>query len=137
MGQYIFLMSTQFFQNQHFSNVGFDYQVDIEIAYWPNIWSINFEIGSIIFQGTPQYQVNIDPITSWYCLDIGIIIESVYFSNIKLILQKPTFGQCWVWISSQYWNCILAQYLVNKFCYLAKPVRKKIFVNSWRSYVQK
>ena len=57
-------MSTQFYKNQHFSNVGFDYQVDIEIAYWPNIWSINFEIGSIIFQGTPQYQVNIDPITS-------------------------------------------------------------------------
>ena len=57
-------MSTQFYKKTHFSNVGFDYQVDIEIAYWPNIWSINFEIGSIIFQGTPQYQVNIDPITS-------------------------------------------------------------------------
>ena len=80
----------------------------------------NFAIGSIIFQGTPQYQVNIDPITTWYCLDIGIIIGSIYFSNIKPILQKTIFAECWVWISSQYWDCILAQYLVNKFCYLGR-----------------
>ena len=94
----------------------------ISSQYWDCILAQylvnNFAIGSIIFQGTPQYQVNIDPITTWYCLDIGIIIGSIYFSNIKPILQKTIFAQCWVWISSQYWDCILAQYLVNKFCYL-------------------
>ena len=94
----------------------------ISSQYWDCILAQylvnNFAIGSIIFQGTPQYQVNIDPITTWYCLDIGIIIGSIYFSNIKPILQKTIFAECWVWISSQYWDCILAQYLVNKFCYL-------------------
>ena len=94
----------------------------ISSQYWDCILAQylvnNFAIGSIIFQGTPQYQVNIDPITTWYCLDIGIIIGSIYFSNIKPILQKTIFAECWVWISSQYWDCIFAQYLVNKFCYL-------------------
>ena len=94
----------------------------ISSQYWDCILAQylvnNFAIGSIIFQGTPQYQVNIDPITTWYCLDIGIIIGSIYFSNIKPILQKTIFAEYWVWISSQYWDCILAQYLVNKFCYL-------------------
>ena len=89
----------------------------------------NFAIRSIIFQGTPQYQVNIDPITTWYCLDIGIIIGSIFFSNIKPILQKTIFAECWVWISSQYWDCILAQYLVNKFCYLGR-VDDKMYRNT-------
>ena len=100
----------------------------ISSQYWDCILAQylvnNFAIGSIIFQGTPQYQVNIDPITTWYCLDIGIIIGSIFFSNIKPILQKTIFAECWVWISSQYWDCILAQYLVNKFCYLGRSYKR-------------
>ena len=42
LSQYIFPISNQFYKNQHLPNVGFEYQVNIEIVYWPNIWSINF-----------------------------------------------------------------------------------------------
>ena len=42
LGQYIFPISNQFYKKQYLPNVGFEYQVNIEIVYWPNIWSINF-----------------------------------------------------------------------------------------------
>ena len=45
LGQYIFPISNQFYKKQYLPNVGFEYQLNIEIVYWPNIWSITLLLG--------------------------------------------------------------------------------------------